>query len=156
MGDYNRVSRECKFEELGQEIVAAVNMHIEKYNLGRILGDALVCIEVKSDKTKKGIFATPGPKFTHIGLILTRRWLVQTIKVDKGKMIARSARLEDITVSDYEKNPYFQQFPDNGVEVTGRFTDASESSTSFIGLGKDLAGEKFKELFFRAVQDTKM
>lgn len=156
MSDYNRVSRECKFEELGQEIVSAVNAHIEKYNLGRILDDALVTVEVKSEKAYKGLFAIPGPKFTQMGLILTPRWLVQTIKVDKKPMITRSARLEDITVSDYEKNLYFKQFPDNGVEVNGRFTDASESSTSFIGLGKDTAGEKFKEMFFKAVQDAKM
>jgi hypothetical protein len=156
MGDYNRVSRECKFEDLGQDIVVAVNAHIEKYNLGNILSDALICLEIKSDKTSKGLFAPPGPKFTQIGIILTTRWFVQTIKIDKKPLIARSARLEDITVSDYEKNQFFKQFPDNGVEVTGRFTDASESSTSFVGLGKDLAGERIKELIFKAVQDAKL
>jgi hypothetical protein len=156
VGDYNRVSRECRFEELGPEVVAAVHAHIAKYNLGRILDDELVSVEVRSEKAYKGLFAIPGPKSTQMGLILTSRWFLQTIKVDKKPLVTRSARLEDITVSDYEKNPYFKQFPDNGVEVSGRFTDASESSTSFIGLGKDLAGEKFKETFFKAVQDAKM
>ena len=45
--------------------------------------------------------------------------------------------------------------PDTGVTVTRRFTDASESSSSFFGLGKDATGDKFKEIFIKAVQDAK-
>jgi len=70
--------------------------------LGPILNDALTCVEVKSEKTKKGLFAGPGPKFAQVALILTPRWLVQTIKADNQPIIARSARLEDVTVSDYQ------------------------------------------------------
>jgi hypothetical protein len=155
MADYNRVSRECKFEELGPDSVAAIKAHLDKYEFGPILNDSLICIDVKSEKRQKGLFAGPGPKFTEVALILTPRWLVQTIRMDKKPIVARSALLEDITVTDYEKNPYYKQFPDHGVEVTGRFTGASESSTSFIGLGTEAAGLKFKEMLFKAVQDAK-
>ncbi len=155
MADYKRTSRECKFEELGLDFIAAINAHLEKYKLGPILNDVLICIEVKSEKTKKGLFPGPGPKFAEVALILTPRWLVQTIQADNQPIIARSARLEELTVSDYEKGPFFQRFPDHGVEVSGHFTDAGENSTSFVGLGTDAAGVKFKEMLIRSVQEAK-
>jgi hypothetical protein len=155
VADYNRTSRECKFEELGSEIIAAVNSHVEKYELGPILDDALMCIEVISEKIKKGLFAGPGPGSTQIVVILTPHWMIQTIRADNKPLITRSARLEDITVSDYEKSPFYAKLPDHGVQVSGRFTEASENSTSFIGLGTDPAGTKFKEMFIKAVQEAK-
>jgi len=155
MADYERISRECQFNELGQEAIKVIKAHLDKYELGPILDDALICVQVKSEKRQKGLFAGPGPKFTEVALILTPRWFVQTIKEDMKPIFTRSALLKDITISDYEKNPYYQQFPDHGVEVTGHFTDASQSSTSFIGLGTGPAGLKFKEMFFKAVQDAK-
>lgn len=155
MGDYNRSSRECKFEDLGQEMVSAVNTHLEKYNLGPILDDTLICIEVTSEKIKKGLFAGPGGRLVRVGMLLTPRWLVQVIKSDADAAFARSARLEDIVVTDYEKSPFYARIPDNGLEVTGRFTDTTENSSSFIGLGKDAAGEKFKQMILKAVQDGK-
>jgi hypothetical protein len=156
MADYNRTSRECNFEQLGPEIIAAINSHLEKYELGPILNDALMCIEVKSDKIKKGLFAGPGPKLTEVVLLLTPHWLVQTIKIENQPIITRSARLEDITVSDYEKSPFYARLPDHGVEVSGRFTDTNENSTSFVGLGMDAAGTKFKEMFIKAVREAKL
>ena len=149
MGDYRRSSRECKLEELGQEMAAVVNDHLEKYNLGPILNDALICIEVTSEKIKKGLFAGPGGKLIRMGIVLTPRWLVQVIKSDGDPAFARSARLEDIAVSDYEKSPFYAKIPETGVEDSGTFNDASEKSSSFIGLGKDAAGEKFKEMVLR-------
>lgn len=155
MGDYNRSSRECNLEDLGEEMVLAVNTHLEKYNLGPILDDTLICIEIISEKIKKGLFAGPGPKLARMVLILTPRWIVQVIKSDADAAFARSARLEDIVATDYEKSPFYARIPDNGVEMTGRFTDTTENSSSFIGLGKDAAGEKFKQMIIRAVQEAK-
>jgi hypothetical protein len=155
MGDYNRSTRECSFEGLGAEMVSAAKTHIEQYELGDILADATICIEVTSEKIKKGLFAGPGPKLVKNGIILTPRWLIQILKFNADAAFARSARLVDIVVSDYEKNPFYAKLPDNGMEVSGSFTDAHERSTSFIGLGKDAAGNKFKEMFIKAVQDAK-
>jgi len=88
-------------------------------------------------------------------MILTPRWLLQVIKSDNEAAFARSAQLTDIVVTDYEKSPFYAKIPDTGVEVTGRFTDTSESSMSFIGLGKDAAGEKFKKILIETVQNAK-
>ena len=155
MGDYNRTTRELKLEDLSTEAKQAIEKYIELYNLGSILDDALICIEAASEKIKKGWFAGPGPKIVKNTVIITPRWLVEVIKADDQAAFVRSAQLRDITISDYEKDPFYAKMPDTGVQVTGRFTHASESSSSFIGLGKDTTGEKFKGMLIEAVQNAK-
>jgi len=155
MGDYNRSTREVTLASLSSETMDAINKHIELYNLGPILDDASICIEGNSEKIKKGLFSGPGTKNVKVVVILTPRWLLQVVKADKESVFARSAQLADIVVSDYEKSLFYSKIPDSGVEITGRFTDTSESSSSFIGLGKDAAGEKFKAMLIQAVQNTK-
>ena len=41
------------------------------------------------------------------------------------------------------------------MNISGMFTDASEKGTIFLPLGKDAAGEKFKEALIKSVQDAK-
>jgi len=155
MGAYNRSTREVTLANLSSETTDVLNKHIELYNLGSILGDALICIEANSEKIKKGLFSGPGTKVVRSIIILTPRWLVQVIQSDNEAAFARSAQLTDIVVADYEKSPFYAKIPDTGVEVTGKFTDTSENSMSFIGLGKDAAGEKFKRILIEAVQNAK-
>ena len=155
MGDYSRSTREVTLANLTSEITDALNKHIEHYDLGSILDDVLICIESNSDKIKKGLFSGPGAKMVKSIVILTPRWLVQIIKSDNEAAFVRSAQLIDIVVTDYEKSPFYSKIPDTGVQVTGRFTDTSESSMSFIGLGKDAAGEQFKEMLIERIQHAK-
>ncbi|MBI3161269.1 MAG: hypothetical protein HYZ23_02105 [Chloroflexi bacterium] len=155
MGDYNRSTRETTIANLPSETTDALNKHIERYELGSILDDALICVEANSEKIKKGLFSGPGAKVVKSVIILTPRWLLEVVKADNDAAFARSAQLTDITISDYEKSPFYAKIPDTGVQVSGRYTDTSESSTSFIGLGKDAAGEKFKSMLIEAVQDAK-
>jgi len=155
MGDYNRSTREVTLANSSSETTDALNKHIELYNLGSILDDALICIEANSEKIKKGLFAGSGPKIVKNTLIITPHWLVQVIKVDDQAAFARSAQLRDLTISDYEKDSPYTKMPDSGVHVTGGFIGASEGSTSFIGLGKDATGEKFKKILIEAVQNAK-
>jgi hypothetical protein len=155
MSDYNRSTREVTLANLSPEITGALNKHIELYNLGSILDDVLICIEANSEKIKKGLFSGPGAKVVKSIIIITPRWLLQAIKSDDDAAFARSAQLTDIVVADYEKSPFYAKTPDTGIEVTGKFTDASENSMSFIGLGKDAAGEKFKKMLIEVVQNAK-
>lgn len=70
MGDYNRLTKEIKLEELPPEMKAALNEHIGKYELGPILGDALMCVESTAEKIKKGLFGGSGAKVVKMALIL--------------------------------------------------------------------------------------
>ena len=155
MGDYNRSTREVTLANLSSETTDALNKHIELYNLGSILDDALICIEANSEKIKKGIVRRFRPKDREEYLIITPRWLMQVIKIDDQAAFACSAQLRDLTISDYEKDSPYTKMPDSGVHVTGGFIGASEGSTSFIGLGKDATGEKFKKILIEAVQNAK-
>jgi len=155
MGDFNRSTRETQLTGITAEAKLALDKHIEFYHLGSILDDVLICVEGNYDKIKKGLFGGPGPKSTFATLILTPSWFIEILKMDNDPAFARSAQLTDITVTDYEKSPFHLKIPDTGVEVSGKYTDASEATSSFVGLGKDAAGEKFKSILIKAVQDAK-
>ncbi len=155
MGDYNRSTRELTLETLPADMSTALKAHIEQYELGDVLTDVLICIEATSEKVKKGLFAGPGPKVMKMGVVLTKRWLFEIRTADKEAPYTRSLRLADIVVEDHEKSAFARVVPDTGVHITGQATGATESGTSFIGLGKDAAGEKFKETLIRAVQEAK-
>ncbi len=155
MGDYNRSTKELALEGLPADMFAALKDHIEQYNLGDVLSDVLMCIEATSEKIKKGLFAGPGPKLMKMDVILTRRWLFELRSEDGKTPYARSLRLTDIVVEDYEKSSFYKMLPDTGVNITGLATGATERGMTFIGLGKDAAGEKFKQLLTQSVQDAK-
>jgi hypothetical protein len=155
MGNYNRSTREVTLASFSPEIMDALNKHIELHNLGSVLDNILICVDSNSEKIKKGLFSGPGAKSVKAVMILTPRWFLEIIKSDNEAAFARSMQLTDTVVTDYEKSPFYAKIPDTGVEITGHFANASEASSSFIGLGKDAAGEKFKGMLIEAVQNAK-
>lgn len=156
MGDYNRSTKELAIDNLPSEAKAAIEKHLEQFNLGPLLKDAYFCIETRSEKIKKGIFSGPLPKLMISIAILAPRWLIQVLQSDSQPAYANSVQLRDLAISDYGKNPMYSKLPDNGLEVTGMYTSSIESGTRFIGLGKEEAGEKFKSMLIDAVQKAKM
>ncbi len=158
MGDWKRTTRECSLNDFPPEVTAAITKHIEQYNLGPILSDAMMCIETKNEKIKKGLFG--GAELVVTDLALTPRWLVWVVKDGKGVASAISTRLADIVVTDYAKSKMAQLNLDTGVEVTGEFTSMANNIPSeqrgsiFIGLGSEPAAKKFQEKLIKAVQDA--
>lgn len=156
MGDYNRSTKEIAVQEISAEVIQAVEKYIELHNLGNILEGISDCIVSTSEKIKKGLFGSgPGPKLLIQTAILTNRWLILADRVDQNALYIKSMQLRDIVVEDYEKSSFYALIPDTGMNVTGRFTDASENGSIFLPLGKDAAGEKFKEALIQAVQNAK-
>jgi hypothetical protein len=155
MGDYNRSTKEISFENISPDVMQAVNKYIETRNLGNILEGASQCIISNNEKIKKGLFGGPGPKSLVQVVILTNRWLILADRVDQNAIYIKSMQLKDIVVEDYEKSSFYKMIPDTGMNVTGMFTDSNEKGTIFLPLGKDSAGEKFKEVLNKSVQDAK-
>ncbi len=156
MGDYNRSTKEIAFGDIPANVIKSVQTYIEKHNLGDILSNPLMCIVSTSEKIKKGLFGGgPGPKLLVQTAILTDRWLILADNVDQNALYIKSMQLRDVTVEDYEKSSFYKMIPDTGMNVNGRFTDASEMGSIFVPLGKDEAGEKFKVQLIEAVQKTK-
>lgn len=156
MGDYNRSTKEIAFGEIPTNVIKSVQTYIEKHNLGDILASPIMCIVSTSEKIKKGLFGGgPGPKLLIQTAILTNRWLILADNVDQNALYIKSMQLRDITVEDYEKSSFYKMIPDTGMNVNGRFTDASEAGSIFVPLGKDEAGDRFKVQIIEAVQKAK-
>lgn len=157
MGDYNRSTKEIAFGEIPANVVNSINAYIEKHNLSDILANPVMCIVSTSEKIKKGLFGSggPGPKLLIQTAILTDHWLILADNVDQNALYIKSMQLRDITVEDYEKSSFYKMSPDAGMNVNGRFTDASELGTIFLPLGKDVTGEKFKSALIESIQKVK-
>jgi hypothetical protein len=152
MSDWKRTTREVPFEGLAPEMVTAIKSHIELYNLGSILSDALMCIQTDSEKAKKGLFG----KAENIsqGAVVTPRWLVWAVK-STGAPTVLSAPLSNVVVQDYAQTQFAKMVPDSGIQINGMFTDVSENASAFIGLEDGAAGKKFREILIKAVQEAK-
>jgi hypothetical protein len=153
MSDWKRTTGEVPFENLLPEMIASINEHIEQYNLGLILSDALICIQTVSEKVKKGLFG--GAETVHTGAVVTPRWLVWATGGTKTKTVVFSALLNDIVVQDYAQTQFAKMIPDSGISVTGKFTDMSENISAFMGLDDGESGNRFRETVIKAVQDAK-
>lgn len=153
MSDWKRMTREVPFESLPSEIVSAIRGHIEQYNLGSILADALMCIQTDSEKVKKGLFGKT--EIVQMAAVVTPRWLVWSVDQPTTEAAVLSAQLIHVTVQDYSQTPFAQMVPDSGVQVNGIFTDASESASAFIGLDEGSAGQRFRQLLIKAAADAK-
>ena len=153
MSEWKRVTKAVSFEGLPPEMASVIRDHIEQYNLGPILSDALMCIQTDSEKPKKGLFGTA--ESVQMGAVVTPRWLVWAVSGTKTKPTALSAQLINLTVQDYAQTPFAKMMPDSGIEVSGLFTDASEPASAFIGLDQSSAAQKFREALIKAVQDAK-
>ena len=155
MGDYKRSTTEINFENISPDILQAIHKYIELHNLGDILNGVTNCIVSTSEKIKKGLFSGPGPKLLVETAILTNRWLILADRVDQNAVFIKSMQLQDIVIEDYEKSLFYSKIPDTGLNITGRFTDASEQGMIFLPLGKDIAGDTFKEALIHATQEAK-
>ena len=151
MNAYIRSTRECTFGDMRPELATAIRKHIEKYKLGDVESSILICCETTSTGKKAGLFAN-GDETTIAGMFVTSRFLVWTGEKEKGKPSVRSALLRNIDVQDFENTAMYRVNPDSGMNITGRYTDVTKQGQTFIGLGTDSAGEKFRQVLQHAIQ----
>jgi hypothetical protein len=153
MPDWKRTTKEVPFESLPPGMVAAIRQHIEQYNLGPILSEALMCVQTDSEKLKKSLFGKA--ETVRTAAIVTPRWLVWATDGAKTGVAVLSGQLIHLTVRDYAQTPFAKMVPDSGIEVGGLPTDTPESVSAFIGLENGRAGQRFKEVVIKAAADAK-
>ena len=153
MSDWKRTTKELRLGGLPPEMVSIIQRHIEQYNLGDILSEALMCIQTDSEKVKKGLFGAA--ETVRLGAVVTPRWLIWAIEGTKTTPAVLSAQLIDITVQDYAQTQFAKLVADSGIEVSGRFTDASENASAFLGLEEGPLAEKFKQVVIKAAAAAK-
>jgi hypothetical protein len=106
MSEWKRSTREVAFENLTPEIIAAVQKHIEQYNLGPILSDVLMCIQTDSEKVKRGLFGRAETVYT--GAIVTPHWLMWATGITKMKTAVLCAQLKDVVIQDYAQTSFMK------------------------------------------------
>jgi len=149
MNAYTRSTHECAFADLSPELVTAIRKHAEKYKLGDVESAILICCKTSSIRQKSGLFDN-GDETTITGMLVTTKFLVWTN--GKGKPVVMSALLRNIDVQDFENTAMYHVKPDSGMNISGRYTDVTKQGQSFIGLGSDPAGEKFRQVLQHAIQ----
>jgi hypothetical protein len=152
VSEWKRRTKEIPFESLPSAMVSSINHHLEQHNLGPILSDVLMCIQIDSEKVKKGLFG--GTETVQVGAVVTPRWLIWAV-AEKKQTAVLSAQLINITIQDYAQTSFAKLIPDSGLEVSGLFTDSNENVSAFIGLDESATANKFKEIIIKAAQDAK-
>ena len=153
MSEWKRTTKEVPVEGLPPETASAIQRHVEQYNLGPILAEALMCVQTESEKTKKLLFGKP--EIVQMAAIVTPRWLVWSVNQPRKDVVVFSAQLIHVTVQDYAQTPFVKMVADSGVQVNGMFTDAGESASAFIGLDEGIAGQRFRQILIKAAADAK-
>lgn len=153
MSDWKRSTQAISFEQMPIALKAEIQKHVERYQLGDILSEALMCIQTVSEKAKKGILGSR--EMVYLGAVVTPRWLIWAVEGTKSSAAVLSALLAEVVVQDYANTPFAKMISDSGIEVSGKFTDAVENASAFIGLEDNAVGKKFKETVIDAVQNAK-
>lgn len=151
MGDYNRSTRECAFDQMHPDMVKGIREYAQEHQLGDIEASILMCCETISEKKKKGFFASlvsTDPDTIHFtGILVTPTWLIWARSGAKYGTMVSTARLQDIEVKDFTP----QLIEDTGMSIFGFVADSPERVTAFIGLGSEPAAQKFRETVQQAI-----
>jgi hypothetical protein len=150
MSDYIRATREATLDSLRPELTSALRSHLEKHEFGEFEPQVLICIETISTKKKKGLFGGK-PEVILTGALVTPTWLVWAAGREGERLGMTAAKLREIQIQDYEKSDFYKLIPDSGLNISGLRTDSPETGGSFIGLGPEPAGQKFREVLREAL-----
>ena len=55
---------------------------------------------------------------------------------------------------DYQDTASNLSMPDEGLNITGRYTDKNRTGIIFIGLDTDIEGRKFRQVLEQAINNT--
>jgi hypothetical protein len=148
MNTITRTTRACTLETLDGDLKAVMRAHVTKYGLGDIESDILMCCETTSIRQKKGLFG--GIKTTLSAVYVTPKWLVWADNADRNEADAGTAQLKHIDVRDYQTTASSAITPDQGLNITGRYTDKNKTGITFIVLGSEPDGQKFRQVLQEA------
>ena len=157
MGDWNRSSREIQPEKMHPEIAAAIQAHVETYELGSILEDVVMCIETRSERKASRLLGIGGEQWMLSTVLVTSAWLIIAGMGEKQGAFANSVQRGKAQVADYAEGYAYRLVPDRGLVVTGAFTgrvglDGSEHTSIFIPLGEGPLTGRFMALLIQDKQ----
>ena len=152
MNTTTRKTRACTIDTLDEELKAAIRAHGTKFGLEDIESDVLMCCETLTVHQKKGFFG--GIKTTLSAVYITPKWLVWADSSGRNNVVAGTARSNQIDVRDYGSTAQYAITPDQGLNITGRYTDKNKTGITFIMLGAEADGQKFRQVLSEALRNV--
>jgi hypothetical protein len=154
MREYQRTTRECSFNDFRPEIRSAIRNYAEKYELGNVEADALMCAETVSEKVRQGFFGKlfGGANYAqNVSMLVTPERLLWCTLDSRNNAVVLSARLSEIEITDFDSS----LAEDSGLDVFGFINQSPERVQAFIGLGAEAAAQKFRETVKEAAARAK-
>jgi hypothetical protein len=139
----------CTIEELNTGLKTSMRVHGEQHHLDDIESEVLMCCETESTIQKNGLFG--GKETTQLSAVyVTPKWLVWAT-AENGKTSAGSAQLRQFEARNYETTAMFASVPNQGLNITGRYTDTYKTGITFISLGSEPDGQNFRQVLKEAL-----
>ncbi len=143
MSEYNRTTRECLVSQLHPEILQAFRKYFEEHQLGKLEAETFQCCETISRKKDVGGLSSwlnaSADTTIHTGIILTADRLIWARRGDKSGTRLTAANLNQISVQEHAS--FFSD--DHGLEVLGYIEGSNRAMRGYIGMGSELATQKF-------------
>jgi len=145
-------TRACMIEELNTSLKSAMRGHGKQYGLGDIESDVLICCETESILQKRGLFG--GTETSLSAAYVTPKWLVWAVLTNGNTASVGSALLRQIEARNYETTAMFAIIPNQGMNITGRYTGGNRTGVNFISLGTEPDGQNFRQILKEALNKT--
>ena len=151
MNKPTRKTRVCTLDTMDEELKATIRAHGVKYGLDDIESDILMCCETISIHPKKGFLG--GIKTTLSAVYVTPKWLVWADSSGQNEAAAGTTQLQQIEVRDYRTTTQYAITPDQGLNITARYTDKNKTGIAFILLEASADGQKFRQVLDEALSN---
>jgi hypothetical protein len=136
-------------ERLDENLKAAIRAHETKYKLTGMETDILMCCETISIHPKKGLFGSL--KTTRSAVYVTPKWLVWADSNGQNEASVGTAQLRQIDVCDDQTTASDAMTPDQGLNITGCYTDKNKTGMTFIVLDAEADGQTFRHVLKEAI-----
>ena len=155
MSDYDRTTRECPVSQLHPELLQAIQSYFQEHKLGHLEAETLICCETISKKKSSGRLASllKGELDTtiHTGMLLTSQWLIWVQRGDLSGTLLNAANLKEIQTRAYTSI----LTRDTGLEIFGYIGNSKGRVQGYVGMGPELAAQKFCEEVKKAITKVK-
>jgi hypothetical protein len=140
----------CTIEELNPKLKNAIRDHGKQFGLEDMESDVLICCETKSTLQKNGLLGAK-EAITFSAAYITPKWLVWATTANGNAPSAGSAQLRNIDARDYTATAMFAIAPNQGLNITERYTEANQTGMTFISLGSEPDGQNFRHILKEAL-----
>ena len=154
MSEYVRTTRECSVNQLHPELLHAIRKYFQQQKLGHLEAETRRCCETISKKrnvSKTFAWLSSKPDtIIYTGMLLTPHSLIWVQHGNVSGTLLNAANLSEIRAEFY--TPLFTN--DAGLLIVGYIGNAKARVRGYIGMGADLAAQKFCQEVRQAINEV--